>query len=275
MPTITSIAQNHCFNTPAITLPGVAVQLYSLRKELERDFFTTLETLASIGITHIETYPFPESVTLEHAAEVLHSLGMSVIGMHVDFPMGKTSIEDVLRMSDAFQCPTVVYSGWPEAGKYDHEALQHTLEHFDAASQLLESYGLEFVLHNHWYEFEPHGVIVPFYHLLHELTSKVFFEIDVYWAKTAGQDPATVVKMFGERIILLHVKDGAATKEALYNQTSVGKGSIDFHAIFKAIPPTLRYAIIEFDEYNGSIFDGIRESYQYLREQNFIQRMSK
>ncbi|MCX7983995.1 MAG: TIM barrel protein [Bacteroidetes bacterium] len=250
--------------------PTVALQLYSLRRELEKDFIGTLETLVSLGIQQVETYPLPESIELESARRIFQSMGLSVIGMHVDYPMGRTSIEEVLRMSDAFRCSTVIYSGWPEAGKYESETLLHTIEHFDAASQLLESYGMEFVLHNHWYEFEPHGTIVPFPYLLKTLSPRVLFEIDVYWVQTGGADPSVIVKDFGERVVLLHVKDGAATKEKMYEQTSIGKGTLDFYSIFSSLPRSVRAAIIEFDEYDGSVFDGIQESYHYLISNSFV-----
>jgi sugar phosphate isomerase/epimerase len=42
------------------------------------------------------------------------------------------------------------------------------------------------------------------------LTPDIFFEIDTYWVKVAGQNPPEIVKKFGKRAPLLHIKDGPA-----------------------------------------------------------------
>nr|AQQ75014.1 hypothetical protein [uncultured bacterium] len=164
----------------------------------------------------------------------------------------------------------IVYAGWPEGGKYENKALMaHTAEHYEAAAELLESYGLKFALHNHWYEFEPHDGIIPFEYLHEKLSSRVLFEIDVYWARTAAVDPVKILQKFGNRVSLLHVKDGPATKgDAMYRQLPAGQGTIPYRDVF-ATAKNIQYAIVEYDEYDGSIFDGLKESYRYLTENNF------
>ncbi len=43
------------------------------------------------------------------------------------------------------------------------------------------------------------------------LAPEVFFELDTCWAKTAGLDPAEVLRKLGVRT-LVHIKDGPAIK---------------------------------------------------------------
>jgi hypothetical protein len=50
--------------------------------------------------------------------------------------------------------------------------------------------GLRFGLHNHWWEFEKVDGVYPFYYILQHGSPEKFFEIDTYWIKTAGLDPA-------------------------------------------------------------------------------------
>jgi sugar phosphate isomerase/epimerase len=107
--------------------------------------------------------------------------------------------------------------------------------------------------------------IYPFYYLLENLDEHVLFEIDTYWTKTAGLDPARVVADFGPRAPLLHVKDGPATKGAdMYKHVPAGEGTVDFPAIVRAGEGNVQWMIVEFDEYDREILDGIRQSYTYL-----------
>ena len=70
--------------------------------------------------------------------------------------------------------------------------------------------------------------------LLDLLDRDIFFEIDTYWVKVAGHDPAVIVKKFGKRAPLLHIKDGPAIwRESLADDNpdpmvAVGKGTQNF-----------------------------------------------
>ncbi len=93
-------------------------------------------------------------------------------------------------MADAYNCNTIVYHEWPQGDKFKNaDAVKHTAEVYDEIGAFLKSKGLKFGLHNHWWDFEKNeDGIIPFYYLLDNLDKEIFFEIDTYWAKTAGQD---------------------------------------------------------------------------------------
>ena len=59
----------------------------------------------------------------------------------------------------------------------------------------------------------------------------MFAEIDTYWTKVGGADPAAVVAGFGSRARLLHLKDGPADGPDA-PMTALGAGSMDLPAIF-------------------------------------------
>ena len=107
--------------------------------------------------------------------------------------------------------------------------------------------------------------VYPYYYLLKHADPAMFFEIDTYWAKTAGRDPIKIVRDFGPRAPLLHIKDGPAVKGPKgYEQVPAGSGVMDFKSIAKAGGNHTRWMIVEFDEYADNIFDGIQRSYTYL-----------
>ena len=255
--------------------PQIALQLYTVRKLFETDFDGTMRKVADAGFVGIETYPLPESVSLDHAGKVFRDVGLKVIGMHTELPVGKQR-DVALRMADAYRCDMVIYPGWPQGEKYKNlDATKQTAELYNKTAAFLKSRGLRFGLHNHWWEFEKTDGIYPFYYLLEHLDGKIVFEIDTYWAKTGGLDPAKVVRDFSRRAPLLHIKDGPAIKgEQSYAQVPAGEGSMDFPAIVKAGGNNIQWMIVEFDEYDKDIFDGIRKSYTFLTQRGFAKGKS-
>jgi sugar phosphate isomerase/epimerase len=101
----------------------------------------------------------------------------------------------------------------------------------------------------------------------------IFFEIDTYWVKVAGHDPAKIVGEFGKRAPLLHIKDGPA----IWNDSlpadnpdpmvAVGKGTQNFPAIVKAANGNTEFMVVEMDRVTTDVFDAIRDSYNYLTQQ--------
>ena len=243
--------------------PRIALQLYTVRKLMEPDFDRVMRAVADTGFLGIETFALPESISLERAGKLFRSLGLDVVGMHTDLPVGKQR-DVALRMADAYRCKKVVYPGWPEQFR-NAEGIKRVVEVFDDTATFLASRGLQFGLHNHSWEFEETGGVYPYYYLLEHLDKKTFFEIDTYWAKTAGCDPAKVVGDFGPRAPLLHIKDGPAVKgKESAPQVPAGEGSMDFPAIAKAGGENIQWMIVEFDDYDKNILDGIKKSYAYL-----------
>jgi sugar phosphate isomerase/epimerase len=245
--------------------PKIGIQLYTVRKEIEKDFEGTMKKVADIGYLGIEYYPLPETITPKRAGKVLKDLGLKVFGMHLPLPEGEARESDV-KLGEMFSCDCVIYPGWPEGDKYkDLEATKRTAEAYNQAASFLKTKGLRFGLHNHWWEFQNKAGFYPFYYLLEHLDKGVFFEVDTYWAKTGGQDPVKVVADFGGRAPFLHIKDGPALQgDAMYKQVPVGQGTLDFPSIVKAGGKNTEWLIVEFDEYEKNIFDGIKQSYDFL-----------
>ena len=253
------------------TAAKIGLQLYTVRREIEKDFDVTMRKVADTGYLGIETYALPENVTLEHASKVFRDLGLTIFSMHVDLPVGDKR-DIALKQADAYKCDRLVFAGFPEGEKYkDLDTIKKTTEEYNTAADSLKTRGLRFGLHNHWWEFEKHPFgEEPFYYLLKHISAEVFFEIDTYWAKTAGKDPAAVIRDFGKRAPLLHIKDGPAIKgEESYKQVPAGQGVMNFGAIAKAGRNSVEWMIVEFDEYAKSIFDGIQQSYKYLTSNGY------
>jgi sugar phosphate isomerase/epimerase len=101
--------------------------------------------------------------------------------------------------------------------------------------------------------------------LADQLDPEVGLEVDTYWIAVGGQDPIALLGRLGERVVAIHVKDGAATPEPK-DQTAVGAGTLPIRHIIEAAPNALR--VIELDDSAGDRFTAIADSYAYLVAEN-------
>jgi sugar phosphate isomerase/epimerase len=123
--------------------------------------------------------------------------------------------------------------------------------------------GMALGYHNHWWEFETrHSGKSAHELLLALLEPEIFAELDTYWARVGGRDPAQVVTELGARARLLHLKDGPADGPKS-PMTAVGDGVLDFQAIVAA-SDTVCWHIVELDACATDMFEAIEKSYRFL-----------
>jgi sugar phosphate isomerase/epimerase len=165
----------------------------------------------------------------------------------------------------------MIWHGWPEDKRYSSmEGTRELIRMYNDAARFAKDNGLLFGLHNHWWEFRNKAEGKFVYEWLHqELDPSVFFEIDTYWVKVAGHDPAKILTQLKDRVKLMHIKDGPArwhpnlAEDNPEPMTPVGKGTQDFPGIVKAAPDT-EWLVVEMDKVDTDVFDALKESYQYM-----------
>ena len=252
-------------------IPQISIQLWTLREAMEKDLSGTLERIAAIGYPSVETAFFPEGISISRASQLLERAGLFVCAVHCEIPIGAEQ-ERILEMTEAYRCNRIVWHGWPEDERY--QTVEGTLELvaiYNDANQFAKTNGLQFGLHNHWWEFERQANgRYAYTDLLENLDDDIFFEIDTYWVKVAGLDPAEIVGDLGHRAPLLHIKDGPATFRKGLDQdkpdpmVAAGKGTQDFPAIAAAGNGHTKYMIVELDECATDMFAAVEESFKFL-----------
>lgn len=254
--------------------PQLALQLYTLRDAMEQDFSGTLNRIADMGITHVETAFFPEGVSNQAAAQLIRDAGLTVCSAHCEIPIGDDQ-SAVLEMVDGFDCDRVIWHGWPQDPDYSTvDGVKRLAEIYNQASEVCMASGKRFGIHNHWWEFQLHPALAadglrPYQILAQEMDPAIFYEVDTYWVKTAGVDPVTVLQELGRRAPLLHVKDGPATPDD--DMVALGQGTMDFAAVDNVLNGHVEWMIIELDRCATDMFAAVAQSRQYLLDHSFIQ----
>jgi sugar phosphate isomerase/epimerase len=241
--------------------PPIALQLYTVRDIItKKDYESVVRQVAKIGYAGVETAGFP-GTTPQAAGKLFKELGLLVSSIHkfpIPTPTDKQEILDILGALDTKN----YVSGGNREDFTTIETTRLTCEKINAAAAMLAPYGIKFHVHNHWYEYLKVGEKYAYEYMIDFLAPEVFFQIDTYWTKTAGVDPAKVVKKLGKRAPLLHIKDGPAQQKV--HQTAVGEGVLDFPAIVKAAAGNTEWMIVELDSCATDMMETVQKSFQYL-----------
>jgi sugar phosphate isomerase/epimerase len=240
----------------------IALQLYSIREQLEGDFRGTMEKVAAMGYAAVETGQFAGDP--EQQIAVFDDLGLRVIAAHVKPPVGenKNSSLDFMEVmgSDRLVVP------WLDPKVYFSSAagVQQAADLLNESAVNSAERGLQLHYHNHDFEFGRIDGRLAFDLLYEKLDPKILFEIDTYWVETAGIDSAELIRELEQRAPLLHIKDGLLDREL--PMVAVGDGRMDFKKVIPAGAPHTRWLIVELDRCAGDMMHAVARSLDYLQE---------
>lgn len=245
----------------------IALQLYTLRDAIADDFAGTIRKVAEIGFAGVETAgAFGSGV--KDAAALFSELGLKVAGAHSPLPVGDKKNE-VLDTLGALGCKKVVCP-WLDPSRFaTQDAIKAVCDDLNAAGEVAAENGLTLLYHNHWFEYETVDGQPAYKYLLECLSPSVGFEIDTYWVKVGGCDPAAVIQEIGSRAPLVHIKDGPAVKIE-DSMVAAGDGAMDWDGIFGALEGSAaEWAIVELDRCETDMLQAVARSYAYLTGKGF------
>lgn len=236
-----------------------SIQLYTVRKALEEDLTGTIRRLADIGFTMVEPYRF-----VAKAAELKQALAdNNITAPSGHAPLLSEDQDEIFAAARQLGIGTVIDPHVPIERWNSISDTKETAEQLNAAAAKGAEYGVRVGYHNHWWEVE--SVIdgkTALEHLADNLAPAVVLELDTYWAAVGGQNPAELLVRLGDRVKFIHIKDGPLTSDPS-SQTALGKGKMDIWGVISAAG-SLEAGVIELDDFQGDMFDAVRDSYSYL-----------
>jgi sugar phosphate isomerase/epimerase len=257
----------------------IGLQLYTLRNIMtDANLHEVLASIAAIGYRELEIFGYDEKTKFwgrdpRAFKKLLRSYGLKAPAAHIGFQAFLTShdIPGFKKICKAAQQVGNKYIvvAWLEE-PYRSNAADYRLiaKKLNQAAQIARAFNLKLLYHNHDFEFKAiEGTTTGYDILLQETDNhQVQMELDLYWCAKAGVDPLKLFQRYPGRFPLWHIKDMDAVSKDF---TEVGKGTIDFVAIFKAARLAgLQHFFVEQDEIKGDTWQSIRESYHYLRNNN-------
>ena len=185
----------------------VAVQLYSVRDEMEKDFYGTIQKMKNLGYDGVEfagLFGEEPAKIKEFCAEI----GIVPISAHVPYYDMLENPEKVLSGYAEIGCKYVVVPYLTEECRPGTEGFAATVEGIRKIGEAAKALGLQLLYHNHDFEF----VTIDGEYALDVLYSTVpadllKTEIDTCWVNVAGVNPAEYVEKYSGRAPVVHLKD--------------------------------------------------------------------
>lgn len=246
----------------------IAAQMYSVRKELEKDPENTFKSLKEIGFEAVQLDGMRGHKETEIKA-LVDKYGFKIAGMHIKHDRFFNDRDGIISESLLFGCKTIY-------DKYIDDEEQHTKGYIQTKQQLvttqatLGKLGFRIGLHCPEYDFNQ---TVEGRTILDYITDPVFgmavyAEPDTYWISVAGKDPLEEFRKFSGRAPIVHLKDyikGFAPEDMDNNLTELGNGDVDFKAIVEwGEKSGVEYYCIEQDYSKIGIFNSLAKSFDHL-----------
>lgn len=265
---------------PAGTGPSfkgpLGLQLYSLRDQFKQNVPGTLDKVKAFGFPYVElagTYGLKN----EEFKAMLAARGLKPIASHYPFEQLRDEIEAVVRDAKAFNLQYAGCAWIPHGNPFDEKTCREAIAVFNKAGEALAKHGIKFFYHIHGYEFQPYSSGTLMDLMMKETKPElVTYEMDVFWAVHAGQDPVKLLKAHPGRWELTHLKGmkdstptGLATGSSdVSNDVPVGEGKIDYRAFLSAAEKAgVKWHFIE-DE-SPLVLEQIPKSLRYLETVNW------
>ncbi len=240
----------------------IAVQLYSLREALQQDFEGTLEGVAKAGYVGVEMAGL-YGRTPEVVAKLLQVLNLQVVAMHCKV-LSPEELAASLAEAQALNCPNLVCP-WVTPDTFSTlEGIHELAEKLNTATESIEAQGRKLLYHNHDFELQLVNDEPALNHFVKALDARVGIELDTYWVKVGGIDPVAMLNQLGDRVGLLHVKDGHI--EPTHPMVAVGDGKLDYAPIIAALPDSVEWLIVELDACATDMIEAVTKSAHYLIE---------
>ncbi|HQU84374.1 MAG TPA: sugar phosphate isomerase/epimerase [Pyrinomonadaceae bacterium] len=249
-------------------LKKIGLQLYTVRRELEKNFEETLQKVAALGINEVEFAGYfgqkPEEIK-----KLLKLLKLNSPSAHIDTETLRKTLPKAIENAKIIGHKYLVLGYLPEQERKSLDDYKKLVELLNKAGEECKKSDLQFAYHNHDFEFKATEGKIPYDLILAETDAeKVKMELDLYWITKAGFDPFRYFEKYPKRFPLVHVKDMDNSSEKSF--TEVGRGTIDFKQIFaKSKLAGIEHYFIEQDKTPAEPLESVKISLKFLREMRF------
>ena len=261
----------------------IALQLYSVRTDMEVDFKGTLKKIKALGYDGVEF-----AGLFGHSAEEVKKMcgetGLTPISAHVPYAELLKGDETFKIYSD-IGCKYIVIPWINAEYLAGGEKNAEFYENVKKFGELANKYGMKLCYHNHDFEFEKVDGEYKL-DLLYKAVSPGLLstQLDTCWVNVGGENPADYIRKYAGRCPVVHLKDfykegkaegmyeliGVEKKEeskGVFEFRPVGYGLQDIPSIVKASEESgAGYLVVEQDRSIGrTSLEAVELSIKYLK----------
>ncbi len=272
-----------------MSLP-VALQLYSVRDELEADFEGTIKLVKELGYDGVEFAGLYER-SAEEVKKILDEVGLVPVSAHVPLDDLLEDAEGLVAVYKDIGCEYIAVPYLKEERRPGTDGFERTIEDIKKIADICNSQGIKLLYHNHDFEFEKIGDEYALDILYSEVSAdRLETEIDTCWVGVAGENPSEYILKYSGRAPIVHLKDyfteDEEKPEKLYDLIGidddteeekeeesifrpVGYGVQDMPSILDAsVKAGAKWVVVEQDkpEVGETAVNSVRLSREYLKK---------
>ncbi|WP_193211482.1 sugar phosphate isomerase/epimerase family protein [Luteolibacter marinus] len=191
---------------------NIGIQLYTLRDALAKDAAGTLKAVAAAGYQQVEPFGFPNCQPLLDGAK---EAGLALNSAHFEWASvvspkdaGMSDFMKILERAKEVGLSHLVIPYLQDGERRTLDDYKRIAANANKAAAKAKAAGIQLSYHNHAFEFEPKDEGKCGYDVfLEEFSEDMKFEIDIFWIKVGGHEPAAFIEKLGKRVSQLHLKD--------------------------------------------------------------------
>lgn len=241
----------------------IAVQLYTLKDECKSDFPAVLREISQIGYAGVQFAGF-HGYDPKELKSVLDETGLKAAGLHVGMQEILEHAAQVASDAKLLGTPDIICPNVPSDLR-NEDGYRKLRADLNATAKRLKSEGFRISYHNHAFEFDTRidGKDALSYLLEPAGENDILAELDVYWLKKSGFDPAEFIRPYAGRMPIIHLKDMTADDEQAFAE--IGAGCIGFEPIIRwGEASGVEWYVVEQDICKTDPMDCVRTSYANL-----------
>lgn len=245
---------------------GVALQLYTVREKLAKDYVGTLKEIKKIGYNAVQLtgnipYEGPEM------RRVLEDVGLTPAGVHIPLDKLENELDRGMEFCSIIGTKDLVCPYLPKERRTGESSWLATASLLNKIGQKCYEAGMRLSYHNHSFEFEKIFGKYALDFLFEYIPERYLMaEFDTYWIKHGGEDPVEYIRKYAGRTPILHLKDMANDKERSFAE--IGQGILNWDEIFKAaMQAGVEWYCVEQDVCQRDPLESARISLEFIQEQ--------
>ena len=189
----------------------IAIQLYSLRDNVEADFEGTLKKVKELGYDGVEFAGLYGKSAAE-VKEMCERIGLIPISAHVPFA-DMMNDPDLLNVYAEIGCKFIAIPYLTEEYRPGQEKFAEVIEGAKMLGKKAKELGMQLCYHNHDFEFVKLDGEYALDILYREVPADILqAQLDTCWVNVGGENPADYVRKYAGRVDILHLKDFAGGK---------------------------------------------------------------
>jgi len=207
----------------------MALQLYSVRDDCQKDFAGTLKAVAKMGYEGVE-FAGNYGPSAKETRKMLDDLGLRVAGAHVGLEsLLAEELERTVEFHRTLGNQFLIVPGLPEERRSSKAAWRSTALLFNEIAEQLEGFNMRTGYHNHTIEFAPMDGDRPWDTFFGNTRADVTMQVDTGNALHAGADPVALLNKHTGRALTVHLKEYSKTND----KALIGEGDVRWRDVFR------------------------------------------